>query len=96
MEHAGTPGNQKAEAQANTEMKARIDLVYEAICKHWKDHSFPPTIRDVANATGIPSTSNIAYYYQKLAQDGRIVMSRSHPVPSSLFHMIKDWSNHVR
>lgn len=37
----------------------------------------PPTVRDIQEATGIPSTSVVTYYLDRLEEEGKIVRLRN-------------------
>ena len=51
----------------------KIDQAYEFIKNYIDQKDYPPTIREIANAVGIKSTSTISYYLQKLEENNKIV-----------------------
>jgi len=49
-----------------------------AIDKFWRENKFPPTIRDIMNMVGIPSSSHCRYILKnlegvRLARNGRVI-----------------------
>jgi SOS-response transcriptional repressor LexA len=40
--------------------------VIAAIDEHWKLHKCPPTLRDIASAAGVPSTSQVTHIIDRL------------------------------
>ena len=48
------------------------DRTLVAISEYWRDNGFSPSIRDIGSMTGIPSTSQTAYYLGRLEQLGYI------------------------
>lgn len=51
----------------------KIDEAYEFIKNYIQEKEFPPTIREIADAINIKSTSTIAYYLRKLEENNKIV-----------------------
>lgn len=51
----------------------KIDQAYEFIKDYIDQKDYPPTIREIANALDIKSTSTISYYLQKLEENNKIV-----------------------
>lgn len=51
----------------------KLDQVYSFIREYIDTNDIPPTIREIANAVGVKSTSTVSYYLKKLDEDGRIV-----------------------
>ena len=51
----------------------KIDEAYEFIKNYINEKEFPPTIREIADAINIKSTSTIAYYLRKLEEKNKIV-----------------------
>jgi repressor LexA len=47
----------------------------EFIRAYLKEHSYPPTIREIGKAVGIPSTSVVKYNLERLQEKGYIVRS---------------------
>jgi SOS-response transcriptional repressor LexA len=64
--------------------------VYQAICEHWRDYAVPPTRRQIQLAAQISSTSVVNWHFKKLAEDGKIILSKRHPVPTYLAKIIKE------
>jgi len=51
----------------------KIDKAYEFIKKYIEEKDYPPTIREIANALDIKSTSTVAYYLRRLEEANKIV-----------------------
>lgn len=51
----------------------KIDEAYEYIKNYITEKDYPPTIREIADAIGIKSTSTVAYYLRKLEETNKIV-----------------------
>lgn len=50
----------------------RHKRVLEYLAKHQAEHGYPPSIREIGNATGISSTSVVNYYMEQLKDMGYI------------------------
>lgn len=55
------------------------DKVYYAIINHIETHGYPPTVREIAQATGIKSTNTVFKHLKRLEQDGRISVKTDSP-----------------
>ena len=51
----------------------KIDQAYEFIKDYIDKKDYPPTIREIANAINVKSTSTISYYLKKLEEKSKIV-----------------------
>lgn len=51
----------------------KLDQVYSFIREYIDKNDIPPTIREIANAVGVKSTSTVSYYLKRLSEDGRII-----------------------
>ena len=51
----------------------KIDEAYNFIKDYITEKEFPPTIREIADAIGVKSTSTIAYYLRRLEENNKIV-----------------------
>ncbi len=51
----------------------KIDQAYEFIKDYIDKRDYPPTIREIANAIDVKSTSTIAYYLRRLEENNKIV-----------------------
>lgn len=51
----------------------KIDKAYEYIRDYIAEKDYPPTIREIADAIGVKSTSTISYYLQRLEETNKIV-----------------------
>jgi len=51
----------------------KIDEAYDFIKKYIAENDYPPTIREIADAINIKSTSTVAYYLRKLEEENKIV-----------------------
>ena len=51
----------------------KIDAAYEFIKEYILDKEYPPTIREIAQALGVKSTSTVAYYLRRLEETNKIV-----------------------
>ena len=51
----------------------KIDEAYEYIKQYIEKKDYPPTIREIADAIGVKSTSTVSYYLQKLEETNKIV-----------------------
>lgn len=54
------------------ENKEREDAIYNFIIAFKTEHDASPTLREIAQACDIPSTSVVDYYIKKMARNGRI------------------------
>lgn len=63
----------------------------EFIQQYLEEHSYPPTIREIGKAVGIPSTSVVKYNLERLQEKGHI--ERSEEVSRGL--RLKDWPGRV-
>jgi repressor LexA len=62
--------------------------ILEFIQQYLEEHSYPPTIREIGKAVGIPSTSVVKYNLERLQEKGHI--ERSEEVSRGL--RLKDWA----
>jgi repressor LexA len=62
--------------------------ILEFIQLYLEEHSYPPTIREIGKAVGIPSTSVVKYNLERLQEKGHI--ERSEEVSRGL--RLKDWA----
>ena len=51
----------------------KIDQAYEFIKDYIDKRDYPPTIREIADAIDVKSTSTIAYYLRKMEENNKIV-----------------------
>lgn len=51
----------------------KIDKAYEFIKNYITEKEYPPTIREIADAIEVKSTSTVAYYLRKLEEGNKIV-----------------------
>ena len=51
---------------------AKIERAYAAIVNHWREHQYPPSIREIGEAIGIASTSSVRHLLSLLEDQGRI------------------------
>ena len=58
---------------AKEKIMRKIDEAYNFIKNYINEKDFPPTIREIAEAIGVKSTSTIAYYLRKLEENNKIV-----------------------
>lgn len=65
--------------------------VFRAIDEFWEQNSYPPTIRDIAALTGLSpkSTGTIWMYMNNLAQEGKIIVRNTRPIPLWVDELIK-------
>jgi len=49
------------------------ERVYQAIVTHIDQHGMSPTMRELQEAVGLPSTSMIQHHLKALAREGRII-----------------------
>ena len=48
------------------------DCVVHFIASYWLHYGYAPSIRDVCEGCGLPSTSIVAYHLRRLEQAGRV------------------------
>lgn len=53
---------------------SRLVAVLNAVNNHWMQHRIPPTRREIADATGINSTSMVSEYLRQLKENGVLRM----------------------
>lgn len=53
--------------------------VYYAIINHIETYGYPPTVREISQATGIKSTSGVYKYLKQLQRDRRIEYKEGSP-----------------
>lgn len=53
--------------------------VLQAVRDHWSEHRYPPTVRELADATGIQSPSTIHRHLTYLREDGQVAWTPGHP-----------------
>lgn len=51
----------------------KIDEAYEYIKSYINENPYPPTIREIAQAIGVKSTSTVSYYLRRLEEENRII-----------------------
>jgi len=51
----------------------KIDQAYQFIKNYINEKDYPPTIREIAEAIDVKSTSTVAYYLRKLEENNKIV-----------------------
>lgn len=56
------------------ENKERENAIYDFIIAFKREHDASPTLREIANACDISTTSVVDYYIKKMVRDGRIKM----------------------
>ena len=54
----------------------RLDEIYTIIREFILASHYSPTVREIGELAGIPSTSHVNYYLNKLVADGRIRRER--------------------
>lgn len=59
-------------ARKSKGLSDRHKKVLEYLAKHQAEHGYPPSIREIGNATGISSTSVVNYYMDQLKEMGYI------------------------
>ncbi len=66
----------------------RAERILEYIRETVADHGYPPTVREIAEAVGLASTSAVHHHLTKLEKDGRLqkqaTRSRALTLPDSL------------
>ena len=55
------------------------DAILRCIAAHVKEHGWPPTVREICEATGLDSTSTVHAHLWRLVKDGRIVRDEKKP-----------------
>ncbi|MDD5367487.1 MAG: hypothetical protein PHQ40_00515 [Anaerolineaceae bacterium] len=50
----------------------KVEDVYRFLVQQWTTERIMPSCREIGNVCGIPSTSTVSYYLDKLIADGRI------------------------
>ena len=50
----------------------RGDRIVEFVGEYITQHGFSPSIREIGDAVGISSTSNVKYWIDKEVEDGRL------------------------
>lgn len=48
------------------------DRIYTMLCAYIAEHQYPPTTRELAELTGIKSTSSVNNYLSQMREDGVI------------------------
>lgn len=51
--------------------------VYEAVCRYIREHGYAPTVREIAELTGLKSISSVHCYLTRLYIDG--LLETDHP-----------------
>jgi repressor LexA len=51
---------------------SKREAICAAIARHWRDHGYAPTRREIVEMTGISSTSIVAYHLLRLERDGAV------------------------
>ena len=57
---------------ANARNYERADSILRFICTYRAEHGFGPTVREIGMAVGLSSTSTVAKYLERMAQEGVI------------------------
>ena len=52
----------------------RREQIYQFIVKYINDKGYEPSIREIADAVGLKSSSNVHVHLMKLEEEGRIEM----------------------
>lgn len=60
-------------------MTARQKEIYEYIIRYTTENLYPPTVREIAAATGLKSTSSVYNHLKNLQKQGVINMRESEP-----------------
>src|SRR4051794_23827414 len=67
---AGRPGRPRGRKAVREGLTDRQMRVVEAIREHTHRHGYPPSMRQIGEATGLASTSSVAYQLTKLEHMG--------------------------
>ena len=67
---AEAPANAVPEQPGTAELSDRQLKVLEAIREWMRDHGYPPSVREIGDAVGLPSTSSVAYQLRVLERKG--------------------------
>lgn len=52
--------------------EASMEFILEFIKGYIKEHSYPPTVREIADGTGFKSTSTVHMYLQRMLTNGML------------------------
>ena len=54
------------------DLNDKQNKIYDFLCDFLKAHDFPPTVREIAEMTGLTSASSADYYLKQLEEKGYI------------------------
>lgn len=66
------------------------EKIMQFLCEYLKTHSFPPTVREIANAVGLKSTASVHSHLIALEEEGFI---RKNPFNSRAIEIVNENSN---
>lgn len=66
------------------------EKIMQFLCEYLKTHSFPPTVREIANAVGLKSTASVHSHLIALEEEGFI---RKNPFNSRAIEIVTENSN---
>lgn len=64
-------------AQRRKELNTSI--IYDKLCGFIEEHHYPPSVRELADMTGIKSTSTVNHYLSVMRQEGVIDYETAKP-----------------
>lgn len=50
----------------------RMNGILSAVREHWSKYGLPPSLRWLGETVGIPTTSMVVYYIDKLVEEGKL------------------------
>jgi repressor LexA len=57
----------------------RREMIIDAIKKLTKEHGYPPSVRELADAVDLKSTSTVQGHLERLKRDGRVDFEQGCP-----------------
>lgn len=61
---------------------AKRDEILQFIAAYYRDHHYPPSVRDIGEGVGLASSSTVWFHLRELQREGRI--QRDPRVPRSI------------
>lgn len=69
----GAPHRVHRSGAGTPRRETRMRAIIEAIERHSAERGYPPTVRELMTATGLSSTSVVAYWLDACAREGLVV-----------------------
>lgn len=69
----------KGGGMSNKQLSKRQRAIYEFICSYTKEHSYPPSVREIGTAVGLASPSTVHTHLKILEQHGYITRDSNKP-----------------